>query len=139
MYLMLSIHPEYAEKIFDGTKKWEYRKKVPRGHGREIKGVVVYATAPSSKLLGEFTTDFMQVQQMATEVLWRRTCGNSVGGIAKSKFDEYFKGHEYGYAIPILETFRYATPGPTLADFGVKAPPQGWVYLRDYTGVQTIK
>jgi predicted transcriptional regulator len=137
MYIMLSIHPEYAEKIFSGIKLWEYRKKVPAGdEAAQIKGVVVYATAPVSRLIGEFTTDFTKVLRHDIKTLRCRTHAASLGGIAPEDFSNYFEGREYGYGIPIFETLRYDQAGvqPALADFGVKKPPQGWVYLEDYDG-----
>jgi predicted transcriptional regulator len=137
MYIMLSIHPEYAEKIFSGIKLWEYRKKVPVGDkAAQIKGVVVYATAPVSRLIGEFATDFTRVRHDPIETLRCRTHAASLGGIACEDFSKYFEGHEYGYGIPIFGTLLYdnVKVQPTLADFGVKKPPQSWVYLEDYNG-----
>ncbi|MDD2620893.1 MAG: ASCH domain-containing protein [Syntrophomonadaceae bacterium] len=51
--LLLSIHPEYARMIFEGTKKVELRKICPR---RVASGdyVFVYVTSPIQMLIGYF-------------------------------------------------------------------------------------
>ena len=52
MKVLLSIKPEYAEKIFEGTKKYEFRRSVFKN--RNVKTVVVYASSPVQKVIGEF-------------------------------------------------------------------------------------
>ena len=44
MIALLSLRPEFAERIFDGTKKYEYRKRV--FVREDVDKVVVYATDP---------------------------------------------------------------------------------------------
>ena len=48
--ILISIKPEYVEKIFNGEKKWEYRRKTPN---TDVKKMVIYATAPVSAVVGE--------------------------------------------------------------------------------------
>ena len=50
--VLLSIKPEFAEKIFDGTKKFEYRRTIFKN--TNIKHIVVYASSPIQKVIGEF-------------------------------------------------------------------------------------
>lgn len=52
MRVLLSIQPEYAEKILNGTKRFEYRKAVTRNES--VRTVVIYATMPVGKVVGEF-------------------------------------------------------------------------------------
>jgi len=143
MYIMLSIHPQYAEKILDGTKLWEYRKTLPTTHLLDVTGVVVYATAPVSRIVGEFETDLTKTRTASPCKLWHETDGERDGGITKEAFDKYFEGHDYGYAIPVLlysggsSAVRYDVPR-RLADFGLKKPPQGFAYLKKYNGLKTI-
>ena len=44
---LLSIKPEYAEKIFAGIKTYEYRRKIFKDGS--VKTVVVYVTSPIKK------------------------------------------------------------------------------------------
>ena len=52
--VLLSIHPEFADRIFDGSKTIELRRiSLPP----ELKHVVVYSTAPVMKIVGYFDVD----------------------------------------------------------------------------------
>lgn len=55
MRVLLSIKPEFVEKIFDGTKKYEFRKSLFRRN--DIKCVIIYASAPIKQVVGEFEID----------------------------------------------------------------------------------
>lgn len=47
--LVMSIKPQYADEIYDGNKKFEFRKKPPTN----LKAVyLIYESAPVSKLTG---------------------------------------------------------------------------------------
>src|SRR6266498_2030629 len=50
--ILLSIKPEFANKILKGIKKYEYRKRIFRGG--DVTSVVVYSTKPVGKIVGEF-------------------------------------------------------------------------------------
>jgi len=52
MTVLLSIKPEFADKIFDGTKKYEFRRRIFKKEG--VKKVIVYVTSPVQKIIGEF-------------------------------------------------------------------------------------
>ena len=49
MKAILSIHPEYAYKILSGEKTHELRKVLFK---KPVTHVLVYATAPISKVIG---------------------------------------------------------------------------------------
>ena len=48
--ILLSIKPEYCRKIFEGTKKYEFRKHLAQN---DVEKIVVYSTAPEKKVIGE--------------------------------------------------------------------------------------
>ena len=48
--ILLPIKPEYAYKILSGEKKYEYRKRIA---SLDVTRIVIYATYPISKILGE--------------------------------------------------------------------------------------
>ena len=59
MKILLSIKPEFAEKILDGTKKFEFRRRV---HTRpEVKSVIIYATMPVGRVIGEFSIERIEL------------------------------------------------------------------------------
>lgn len=122
MRVLLSIKPEYASRIFDGTKKYEYRRAIFKRKGVET--IVVYATDPIRRIIGEF--DVGEVLHEAPEQLWERTCGYA--GITKSRFMEYFANQEKGFAIGVREARKYSN-SLSLDDLMLSLPPQSFVYL----------
>ena len=49
--ILLSIKPEYVAKIFDHTKRYEFRKRIPQ---KPIDIIVVYSSEPEQHIVGEF-------------------------------------------------------------------------------------
>lgn len=122
MKILLSIKPQFANKIFDGSKLFEFRKTIFKN--TNVNTVIVYASSPMQKVIGEFTID--EILQEQKEALWKKTHKQS--GITKEFFDEYFVNKEKGYAIKIKETKRYTRP-MDLIDFNIDFAPQSFVYL----------
>ncbi len=119
--VLLSIKPEFASLIFDGTKKFEYRRVIFKQH---IDLIVVYASAPLRAVIGEFEIEQILHEDLST--LWHLTKQHS--GISKKYFFEYFANKERGYAIKIRSTFQYSIPAPLKESYGV-SPPQSFLYL----------
>lgn len=103
MKVLLSIKPEFVERIFSGEKVYEYRKVVFKR--RDIESVVIYSTMPEGMIVGEFEVG--EIADNPTE-LWKKT--KEVSGITKQFFDEYFLDKQVGYTIEIKKLIRYATP-----------------------------
>ena len=121
--VLLSIKPEFAERIFEGSKQFEFRRRVFRN--RNVKKIVVYVTAPIGKVIGEFEID--EILELELEHLWNQT--KDYSGIPKEFFDAYFCGLETGYAIKIGKISKYETPLELSADFNVKHAPQSFAYV----------
>ena len=103
MKVLLSIKPEFANKIFEGTKKFEFRKSIFK---KQVSTVVVYASAPLQQVIGEFEIE--QILYLDLETLWNITHSNS--GVSKNFFFVYFEDKERGYAIEIKNTKLYKIP-----------------------------
>ena len=69
MKVLLSIKPEFVEKIFAGTKKYEFRKSLFKRS--DVKFVVIYASAPIKRVVGEFEIDDILSDDVNT--IWERT------------------------------------------------------------------
>src|SRR5258708_25925479 len=50
--ILLSIKPEFVEKIFSGLKRYEFRRVMFKS--KSVTKVVVYASPPVHRVLGEF-------------------------------------------------------------------------------------
>ncbi|KKM11081.1 hypothetical protein SY88_10115 [Clostridiales bacterium PH28_bin88] len=128
--LLLSIRPEYAKKIFDGTKNVELRRVVPKVRQGDL--VFVYVSSPVKALVGAFKVD--NVISAAPTDLWDKV--RNAAGITRPEFDKYFIGATTGYGIVFSEAWALPQPIPlnTLKDIwpGFR-PPQGYRYLSNYT------
>lgn len=122
MRVLLSIKPEFAEKIFDGTKRFEFRRSLFKN--REVDTIVVYASAPISKVIGEFKIE--HILQHELEDLWEQT--KDYSGISKEYYDKYFNGKDSGFAIKVKSTNRYKRALNLREEFGM-VPPQSFAYL----------
>ncbi|PKL58214.1 MAG: hypothetical protein CVV25_14820 [Ignavibacteriae bacterium HGW-Ignavibacteriae-4] len=121
MRVLLSIKPEFADLIFSGKKKYEYRKQIFK---KDVKTVVVYASAPVQKVIGEFTIDCVHHEDIND--LWQKT--ESGSGISRHYFNEYFLSHERGYAIKVLNINKYVEP-LNLNELYQSPPPQSFAYI----------
>jgi predicted transcriptional regulator len=117
----LSIRPPYAEAIFRGEKRFEFRRAIFR---KAVDVVVVYITSPTCLVVGEF--DVTAVISDAVEDLWNRTSPHA--GIDRELFFSYFRGRDVGHAIAIGGVRKYATPLELAGTFGIRAP-QSFVYI----------
>ena len=133
MKILLSIKPTFVEEIFKGDKKFEFRRTIFKR--KDIKKVVVYATKPIGKIVGEFCIE--QIIEESPQLLWEKTHKNA--GISKHFFDEYFEGKDTGFAAQIKSPRLYETPiDPTINDEKFVAP-QSFRYLDDEINELTLK
>jgi predicted transcriptional regulator len=123
MKVLLSIKPKFAELIFEGTKKFEFRKSIFKNPG--ITTVVVYASSPLQKVIGEFEIE--NIINGKLDSLWSQT--KQFAGIKKKYFYQYFSEKKIGYAIKIKSVQRYKIPLCLKDDFNL-TPPQSFLYLK---------
>ena len=121
--VLLSIKPNFVASIFEGSKQFEFRRKIFKS--RDVNRVVIYATAPVSMVVGEFEIEDIIETEIST--LWKKT--KKYSGIQKKFFDSYFVGLETGFAIKIGDVKVYDEPLELQSNFDVKYPPQFFVYL----------
>ena len=120
--VLLSIKPEFAHKIFNGIKKYEFRKQVFKDE--TIKKVVVYSSYPEQKVIGEF--DIECILNDSPVILWNKTGADS--GITRKFYNEYFHGRKNAYAIKVATTKKYLIE-KELSDYNIFYAPQSFVYI----------
>lgn len=123
MKVVLSIKPEFVKKIFDRSKRFEYRRVLFKN--KKVTSVVVYASSPIQKVIGEFEIE--EIFHADIDDLWSKT--QKYSGISKDFFYDYFSNKEKGFAIKIKNEFKYENPKCLKADFNL-SPPQSFVYLK---------
>lgn len=125
MKVLLSINPEYVEKIFNGTKKFEYRKTAFRR--TDIKTAVIYCTAPVMQIVGEF--EIVDIVTEHPKALWDRT--HEHAGIGEAFFESYYAGRTEAIAIEIGKIKRYSEPvDPRTISVNFVAP-QSFKYIAE--------
>lgn len=123
MKVILSIKPEYADKILDGSKRYEFRKVNFALTG--VKSVIIYATKPIGKVVGEFEIDVVHID--SPKNIWAKT--KNFAGVKKSFFDAYYQDRDRAVAIGVGRVNKYDTP-MALEDFGDNVtPPQSFRYI----------
>lgn len=124
MKILLSIKPEYVERILNGTKKFEYRKKIFKN--KNVNTVVIYATKPIGKVVGEFY--IRNIIEDNPQTIWNLT--NKYSGISKSSFDEYFHNVQEGFAIEIAHFVKYKKELElNEVSKKLKSAPQSFAYI----------
>lgn len=123
--VVLSIRPQFAEKILAGTKTVELRRRfseaVPPGAM-----ACIYSTTPTRALTGMATIS--AVEKMSIPALWREY--KAAAAIRRPEFDSYFQGVDLGYAILLTSPRAFQRPIPlselrSICDF---EPPQSYFY-----------
>ncbi|MFN8356318.1 MAG: ASCH domain-containing protein [Spirosomataceae bacterium] len=125
MKILLSIKPEFADKIFEGTKQFEFRKSIFKD--KTVRKVVVYASSPIQKVVGEFEIEYILNTNPST--LWEET--KEFAGISKEFFDAYFNNRKMAFAFKIKSVKSYKQPLCLKRDFKINTPPQSFMYLND--------
>lgn len=119
--ILLSIKPQYVEKILEGEKKFEYRKRLSNC---DIGKIIIYSTAPVKAVVGE--VEVKGTLSMSKTALWEET--KSQAGISRAKYREYFADSKKANAYILGKAYRY-TETITLDELGIKHAPQSFVYL----------
>ncbi len=126
--LLLSIHPEPANNIFEGIKTIELRRVRPRLSKGDR--VFVYVSSPTKALVGTFEVEC--VIEDKPHKLWNKV--KAYAAIPDKVFNEYYANAEKGYGIVINKVCQLKE-AVTLDKLRKKLPnfhpPQGYRYLSD--------
>lgn len=124
MKVIISIKPEYVEKIFSNEKKFEYRKSIFK---KKVDSILIYATKPVGKIVGEIF--FSEILKDNPNKIWELTAQYS--GVEDEFFKEYFKEKSVAYAIKIDEVKKYNQPRE-ISDYIISGKaPQSYCYVSE--------
>lgn len=126
MMILLSIKQVYCDLILKGTKRFEFRKKLPNGlkKGDEV---AIYCTRPVSRVIAYFRVS--DVIQTTRQSLWRQT--RLGAGINYETFMGYFSAKKQANAIRIGKLHVLNTPLSLGRLRRNKTPPQSFLYLTE--------
>lgn len=134
--LLLSIRPNHAEKIVNGTKSVELRRRKPRMEGGGV--ALIYASAPTQALIGE--VQILSISEARPQDIWAKV--REKAALTKEDFDEYFKGADRAVAIEVGNVRKFTQP-ITLTNIRVAIsdfrPPQSFRYVDQETARTLIQ
>lgn len=140
MNIILSIHPNWAELIYEGKKTIEWRKVAPNRllpmwlEHKPLK-VYLYETAPVKKVTGYFVCDRVvrlnlswpppfdgaKIHPVAENVI-------NEGCVPLDELRKYAGKKTVVNGLKVLNCTRFFKGSKTLEDFGLKRAPQSWQY-----------
>ena len=122
MGVLLSIKPQYVDKIIDQTKKYEFRKKIFKKVHNDI---YIYSTSPEKKIVG-----IMSISNIICDKptrLWK-LC-RDYAGIDRDDFFEYFGNAQQGYALEITAVQKFRSPVDITKSKVKFTAPQSFCYF----------
>lgn len=123
MNVLLSIKPEYAEAIFCGRKRYEFRRTIFKN--KDVATIYLYSNSSVKRIVGYFSVGRI-IKDVPSE-LWARY--KAYAGISEEGFFQYFDGCGSGYAIEVLDPHIYQPPVNPYLLFQDFKPPQSFCYL----------
>lgn len=121
MKIIMSINPIWIEKIINGSKKYEYRKKM----SENVSKVIMYSTYPVSKVVGEFDVNF--VLKDSPEKIYDIT--GKFSDTDYCFYEKYFENVRSAYALNIGQVKEYDRYR-SIQELGFKKPPMNYHILR---------
>ncbi|MDE6250764.1 MAG: ASCH domain-containing protein [Alphaproteobacteria bacterium] len=120
--ILLSIKPQFVDKILSGDKKFEYRKHIPNQY---VDKIIIYSTFPECRIVGE--AKISNILSGTPADIWSQTHNQS--GITPDFFFKYFNGKNVAFAYELGQIMKYQIP-KKLSDFGVTNAPQSFIYIQ---------
>ena len=125
--VVLSIRPQYSEKILAGCKTVELRRRFPVSAPTGTLAYI-YSTSPVRAMVG--VAEIKDVLKLPVSQIWAEF--EETAFIDRSNFDKYFEGVDFGFALLFNEVRAFSRPIP-LAElreqFGFE-PPQSYLYAK---------
>lgn len=119
--MLLSIKPEYVEKILAGSKKYEFRKFRCRV---DVDTIIIYSTSPIKQVVAE--VEMLEVVEGDVAEVWQKT--KNMAGITKAAYSSYYRGREIATAYKLGNVKVYDQPRK-LSNYGLNYVPQSFAYL----------
>ncbi|MEF3132210.1 helix-turn-helix domain-containing protein [Rhizobium sp. 268] len=122
--VVLSIRPQYSEKILDGRKTVELRRRFPVSAPGTV--AYIYSTSPVRAMVG--VGEIRDVLKLPIEQIWAEF--EDTAFIGRNDFESYFHGLEFGYALLFEDVKPFSRPVPLTElreKFGFE-PPQSFLY-----------
>ena len=122
--VLISVRPEYADKILSGEKKLEFRRQWA---ANKVKSLVIYTTSPVQQIVA--VAQIGKVFRGSKDRLWELAKSGG-GGISRRKLFKYMEGKQEGVAIELSRITKFSEGINPFMLFGDNFhPPQSFRYL----------
>lgn len=125
--LILSIHPQYSDKILAGKKTVELRRRFPLTTAKGTK-VYIYSTSPVRAIVG--SAEIAGIIKLPIKDMWKKY--SKCAFIKKQAFESYFEGLSEGFALELKNAQAFDKPIELLElreRFNF-TPPQSFIYAK---------
>ena len=119
--MLISINPQHVENIFNGIKKYEYRKIRCK---QEVDKIIIYSTYPIMKIVGEAKVE--KILEDSPDNIWEET--KNYSGIDLKFYQQYFKDRSKAIAYKLTNIKKYSIP-QELSSYGIKSALQSFIYV----------
>ena len=134
--IVISVKPEFADLIFEGSKKIELRKSSPNAQPGDL--MVVYSTSPEMAIVG--ICKIKEVIKSTPDEIWLNH--SSILGIDEKRFNEYYSETEKAVGIVLSNVRRFKSKMPlkeVQEFFPSFTPPQTFKYFNRTFLMETMK
>jgi predicted transcriptional regulator len=123
--LLLSVRAEFAERIFNGTKTVELRRRRPQVRPGDY--LIIYVPAPLKCIVGVVTVE--RVVEGRLRTLWQQVRAGCA--LSYTEFKRYFGELAIGHGVFLARPARLASPLALSMLRGIEPrfTPQGYKYL----------
>lgn len=125
MNVLLSIKPEFSEKILSGVKQYEFRKTI-FSDPSSVETAYMYASSPVQEVVGAFHVG--NVNEGNPKTLWGEF-GEISGINDETRFLDYFGDNDTGYAIEIQDPISIDPPVNPRTFVNDFRPPVSFQYV----------
>lgn len=122
-FALISIRPNFANKILSGEKKLEFRR---RWTTKPIEYLVIYSSSPVQRIVA--VASIIGVTEGTETALWD-LAKERKGGVTRKLIREYFADRETGFAIELGEILKFPERVNPRSKFPNFRPPQSFRYL----------
>lgn len=132
MKVLMSIKPEFVDRIISGEKSYEFRRVLYKRN--DISRIVVYASSPVCRIVGE-----IEVASLLTDThenLWQKT--KDKAGISEQFFFSYFSGRDKANAIEVKAFHPYEDQVKLKDKYPSLVPPQSFCYIEEVNDYEAI-
>jgi predicted transcriptional regulator len=121
--ILLSVKPQFANLIVEGSKLVELRRTIP---AQNVGTIAIYSSSPVQMIVA--LAEVKETIEASPSKLWEISKGNG-GGLTKAELIAYFESKKTGFAIMLQNIRVYSRPVQPSKVFKPFSAPQSFRYL----------